>query len=92
MVPIDCICLQKKALNLFQFIYTCTLYRKDIGLQFGSNGLVFCACTTDKICNGCQRSQCLNDIFDTSYLFECNLDKHGIPKQGNINILHALPY
>ena len=66
------------------FIYTCTLCRKDIGLQFGSKGLVFCACTTDKNFNGCQRSQCLNVIFDTSYLFECNLDKHGILKQGNI--------
>ena len=72
-------------------MYTCTLYRKDIGLQFGPNGLVFCACTTNKNFNGCQRSQCLNVIFDTSYSFECNLVKHEIPKQGNINILHALP-
>ena len=60
-------------------MYTCTLYGKDIGLQFGSNGLVFCACTTDKSFYGCQRSQCLNVIFDTSYLFECNLDKHRLP-------------
>ena len=79
MVPIDCICLQKKALYLFYIIYTCTLYRKDIGLQFGSIELVFCACTTDKNFNGCRRSQCLNVIFDTSYLFECNLDKHRTP-------------
>ena len=74
MVPIDCICLQKKALYLFEFIYTCSVYCKDIGLQFGSNGLVFWACTTDNNFNGSKRSQCLNVIFDTSYLFDCKLD------------------
>ena len=50
-------------------------------MQFGSNGLVFCACTTDKNFNGCQRSQTLNVIFDTSFLFEGNLDKHRIPRK-----------
>ena len=56
----------KESVVSILFIYTCTLYGKDIGLQFGSNGLVFCACTTDKNFYGSQRSQCLNVIFDTN--------------------------
>ena len=62
-------------LNYIHMYFNC----KDIRLQFGSNGLVFCACTTDKNFYGCQRSQCLNVVFDRSSLFECNLGKHRKP-------------
>ena len=48
MVSIDCVGLQMKKWYLFQHIPTCTLNRKAFGLKFYLNGLVFCACTTDK--------------------------------------------
>ena len=55
MVSIDCVGLQEKTWYLPQHIRTCTLNRKAFGLKFYSNGLVFCACITDKYFDECQR-------------------------------------